>query len=151
MGKIDIDYSKLHDAFFRWQTKPKMSMHGDLYYEGKVPAAAAAGACGGRLMARRVVQEMETKLGNRKPGNLSKALKESLGMPTLEVWSDCDVLSLLCRLTCDSGAGRAVRAATVAAAHAALWPPSFIPQPHHSWTQQPHPTGKPSANLLTPA
>ena len=33
MGKIDIDDQKLHDAFFRWQTKPKMSIHGDLYYE----------------------------------------------------------------------------------------------------------------------
>lgn len=64
MGKIDIDYSKLHDAFFRWQTKPKMTPHGDLYFEGK---------------------EMETRLSNRKPGNLSKRLKEALGMPTLEV------------------------------------------------------------------
>ena len=35
LGKIDIDYQKLHDAFFKWQTKPKMTMHGDLYYEGK--------------------------------------------------------------------------------------------------------------------
>ena len=33
MGKIDIDYQKLHDAFFRFQTKPKMTVHGDLYYE----------------------------------------------------------------------------------------------------------------------
>ena len=33
MGKIDIDYQKLHDAFFRYQTKPKMTIHGDLYYE----------------------------------------------------------------------------------------------------------------------
>ena len=33
MGKIDIDYQKLHDAFFRWQVKPKMTIHGDLYYE----------------------------------------------------------------------------------------------------------------------
>ena len=33
MGKIDIDYHKLHDAFFKWQTKPKMTIHGDLYYE----------------------------------------------------------------------------------------------------------------------
>jgi len=33
MGKIDIDYQKLHDAFFRWQTKPKMSVIGDIYYE----------------------------------------------------------------------------------------------------------------------
>jgi hypothetical protein len=31
MGKIDIDYQKLHDAFFRWQTKPKMSRHGETY------------------------------------------------------------------------------------------------------------------------
>jgi splicing factor 3B subunit 2 len=36
MGKIDIDYQKLHDAFFRWQTKPKMSIHGDLYYEVRI-------------------------------------------------------------------------------------------------------------------
>jgi len=35
LGKIDIDYQKLHDAFFKWQTKPKLSSHGDLYYEGK--------------------------------------------------------------------------------------------------------------------
>ncbi|CAB1345462.1 unnamed protein product [Coregonus sp. 'balchen'] len=33
MGKIDIDYQKLHDAFFKWQMKPKLSIHGDLYYE----------------------------------------------------------------------------------------------------------------------
>ncbi len=33
MGKIDIDYQKLHDAFFRWQIPPKMTIHGDLYYE----------------------------------------------------------------------------------------------------------------------
>jgi splicing factor 3B subunit 2 len=33
MGKIDIDYQKLHDAFFRYQTKPRMTIHGDLYYE----------------------------------------------------------------------------------------------------------------------
>lgn len=35
MGKIDIDYQVLHDAFFKYQTKPKMTIHGDLYYEGK--------------------------------------------------------------------------------------------------------------------
>ena len=37
LGKIDIDYQKLHDAFFRYQTKPKMTRHGDIYYE--VPGA----------------------------------------------------------------------------------------------------------------
>lgn len=38
MGKIDIDYQKLHDAFFKWQIKPKLTIHGDLYYE--VPGAS---------------------------------------------------------------------------------------------------------------
>jgi len=35
MGKVDIDYQTLHDAFFVKQTKPKLTRHGDLYYEGK--------------------------------------------------------------------------------------------------------------------
>lgn len=60
MGKIDIDYQKLHDAFFKWQTKPKMSIHGDLYYEGK---------------------EYETRLKEKKPGDLSEELRIALGMP----------------------------------------------------------------------
>lgn len=60
MGKIDIDYQKLHDAFFKWQTKPKLSIHGDLYYEGK---------------------EFETRLKEKKPGNLSDELRTALGMP----------------------------------------------------------------------
>lgn len=34
MGKMDIDYSILHDAFFKYQDKPKMAKIGDLYYEG---------------------------------------------------------------------------------------------------------------------
>lgn len=61
MGKIDIDYQKLHDAFFRWQSKPPMNIHGDLYYEGK---------------------ELETKLKEKKPGDLSTDLRLALGMPT---------------------------------------------------------------------
>jgi splicing factor 3B subunit 2 len=35
MGKIDIDYQVLHDAFFKYQTKPKLTDHGDLYFEGR--------------------------------------------------------------------------------------------------------------------
>lgn len=35
MGKLDIDYQVLHDAFFKHQTKPSFSIMGDLYYEGK--------------------------------------------------------------------------------------------------------------------
>jgi hypothetical protein len=30
MGKIDIDYQKLHDAFFKYQTKPKMTEFGEM-------------------------------------------------------------------------------------------------------------------------
>lgn len=46
MGKIDIDYQKLHDAFFRYQTKPSMGIHGDLYYE------VSYSTIGGRLISR---------------------------------------------------------------------------------------------------
>ncbi len=42
LGKLTIDYQKLHDAFFKWQTKPHMTIHGDLYYEvGTVEANQA--------------------------------------------------------------------------------------------------------------
>jgi splicing factor 3B subunit 2 len=60
-GRVDIDYQKLHDAFFRWQTKPRMTIHGDLYYEGK---------------------ELETRLKEKKPGNMTDDLRIALGMPT---------------------------------------------------------------------
>ena len=59
MGKIDIDYQVLHDAFFKFQTKPKLTAHGELYYEGKE-------------------HEIDTK--GRKPGPLSAELLEALGM-----------------------------------------------------------------------
>ncbi|VDP90873.1 unnamed protein product [Echinostoma caproni] len=61
VGKVDIDYHKLHDAFFKYQTKPKLSIHGDLYYEGK---------------------EFEIKLKEKKPGNLSDELRAALGLPS---------------------------------------------------------------------
>jgi len=60
MGKMDIDYQVLHDAFFKYQTKPKLTHHGDLYHEGK---------------------EFEVKLREMKPGVLSQELKDALGMP----------------------------------------------------------------------
>ncbi|KAL1883042.1 hypothetical protein VTK73DRAFT_117 [Phialemonium thermophilum] len=59
MGKLDIDYSKLYDAFFRFQTKPDLTRFGDVYYEGK---------------------EWEADYRIFKPGELSDALKEALGM-----------------------------------------------------------------------
>lgn len=58
-GRIDVDYKVLHDAFFKYQTKPPMTKHGDLYYESK---------------------EFEVKIKEKKPGALSKALIEALGM-----------------------------------------------------------------------
>ena len=30
IGKVDIDYQVLHDAFFKYQTKPYMTVHGDM-------------------------------------------------------------------------------------------------------------------------
>ncbi|KAF2491605.1 DUF382-domain-containing protein [Lophium mytilinum] len=60
MGKLDIDYQKLQDAFFRRQTKPEMTRYGEVYYEGK---------------------EYETNLKNMRPGELSEELKDALHMP----------------------------------------------------------------------
>ncbi|GMT08907.1 hypothetical protein PFISCL1PPCAC_204, partial [Pristionchus fissidentatus] len=60
LGKIDIDYQKLHDAFFKWQTKPEMTLMGELYFEGK---------------------ELEGRMRDKKPGQLSDELRIALGMP----------------------------------------------------------------------
>lgn len=62
MGKIDIDYQKLHDAFFKYQVPPVMTTFGEMYYEGK---------------------EFETKLKEKRPGDLSEELKEALSIPPL--------------------------------------------------------------------
>lgn len=59
MGRIDIDYQVLHDAFFKFQSKPKMNGHGDLYYESK---------------------EFEVQAKEKKPGSLSNELIQALGM-----------------------------------------------------------------------
>ncbi|CAM9256131.1 unnamed protein product [Scytosiphon promiscuus] len=59
MGKIDIDYQVLHDAFFKHQTKPPLTSPGDLYYEGK---------------------EFEAKNQEHKPGHISSELREALGI-----------------------------------------------------------------------
>ncbi|KAJ5095172.1 hypothetical protein N7532_007463 [Penicillium argentinense] len=60
MGKLDIDYQKLYEAFFRFQTKPELTRYGEIYYEGK---------------------EFETNLKHLRPGDLSDELKEALNMP----------------------------------------------------------------------
>ncbi|KAH9907850.1 DUF382-domain-containing protein [Xylariomycetidae sp. FL2044] len=60
MGKLDIDYQKLFDAFFRFQEKPTLTRFGEVYYEGK---------------------EYETDLRHLRPGELSDPLKEALNIP----------------------------------------------------------------------
>lgn len=60
MGKLDIDYQKLYDAFFRFQTKPELTRFGEVYYEGK---------------------ETEVDYQHFRPGELSENTKEALGMP----------------------------------------------------------------------
>ncbi|TQN72272.1 Pre-mRNA-splicing factor [Colletotrichum shisoi] len=60
MGKLDIDYQKLYDAFFRFQTKPELTRFGEVYYEGK---------------------ESEVDFQHFRPGELTEATKEALGMP----------------------------------------------------------------------
>jgi splicing factor 3B subunit 2 len=59
MGKLDIDYQKLYEAFFRFQTKPELTRYGEIYYEGK---------------------EYETNLKHLRPGEFSDELMEALGM-----------------------------------------------------------------------
>lgn len=59
LGRMVIDYTVLHSAFFKYQTKPYLTKHGDMYYEGK---------------------EFEVKLREKTPGRLSAELKEALGM-----------------------------------------------------------------------
>ena len=60
MGKLDIDYQRLYEAFFRFQTKPELTRVGEVYYEGK---------------------EYETNMRHLRPGFLSEELKEALNMP----------------------------------------------------------------------
>ncbi|PVU97159.1 hypothetical protein BB561_000718 [Smittium simulii] len=63
MNKLVIDYQRLHDAFFRFQTLPEnLSGFGEVFYEGK---------------------EFETKKMDFQPGLLSDEIKEALGIPPL--------------------------------------------------------------------
>jgi splicing factor 3B subunit 2 len=62
MGRMSIDYEKLHDAFFLHQTKPPLSKHGELYFEGK---------------------ELEGRLKDKRPGFLTEELRFALGMASL--------------------------------------------------------------------
>lgn len=60
MGQLDVDYQKLHDAFFKLQTKPRIYKYGEVYYEGK---------------------ENEMDFSKFRPGKLSPKLVEALNIP----------------------------------------------------------------------
>ncbi|KAL5612626.1 hypothetical protein BROUX41_004279 [Berkeleyomyces rouxiae] len=60
MGRLDIDYQKLYDAFFRFQEKPELTRFGEVYFEGK---------------------ELEVDYHSFRPGELSDETREALGMP----------------------------------------------------------------------
>lgn len=60
LGKFDIDYQKLFEAFFRRQTKPSLTKFGEVYYEGK---------------------EFEADMKHLRPGEYSDSLREALNMP----------------------------------------------------------------------
>lgn len=59
LGRMDIDYQTLHDAFFKYQRKPRLTRHGDLYYENK---------------------EYSMKMSKFRPGRLSEQLRNALGI-----------------------------------------------------------------------
>ena len=35
LGKIDIDYQVLYDAFYKYQIKPELTKFGDIFYIGR--------------------------------------------------------------------------------------------------------------------
>lgn len=64
LGRVSLDFKMLHDAFFKYQKKSSLSLHGETYYEGK---------------------EYEIKSSRFKPGRLSDELKEALGITSRSV------------------------------------------------------------------
>lgn len=59
MGRLNIEYQVLHDAFFKHQVKPELSRFGELYYEGK---------------------EFQVKTITKVPGKISRNLRLALGI-----------------------------------------------------------------------
>jgi len=60
MNKMDISYETLYNAFFVHAYKPKLTVHGEMYYEGR---------------------EYDLVTKQFRPGVLSPALRAALGMP----------------------------------------------------------------------
>lgn len=63
MGRLDIDYQRLHDAFFKYQSKPRLFGYGDLYFEG------------------REGEDFKDEVLGLKPGVISSALRKALDLP----------------------------------------------------------------------
>lgn len=61
MNRLDLDYQKLHDAFFKFQTRPRLFKVGDVYFEGR--------------------ESEETDVSKYKPGVISDELRNALGVP----------------------------------------------------------------------
>ncbi len=59
LGRTDIDYQILYDAFFKYQTKKRITKLGEVYYEGK---------------------ETDKRMSKFKPGKLSRNLRNALGI-----------------------------------------------------------------------
>lgn len=62
MNRMDLDYNKLHDAFFKYQQKPRLYGYGSMYYEGKEADKLA---------------DSNMRL---RPGRLSVRLRKALGI-----------------------------------------------------------------------
>lgn len=67
MGRLDIDYQKLHDAFFKFQTQPRVLPFGELYYEG-----------------REKNDQNRDKIQHMRPGKISRELRAAVGLPENE-------------------------------------------------------------------
>ena len=59
LGRTDIDYQILYDAFFKYQTKKRLTKLGEVYYEGK---------------------EFDKRMRKYRPGKLTKFLRAALGI-----------------------------------------------------------------------
>ena len=82
MGKVDIDYQKLHDAFFKFMTKPNVTGFGEMCVTSKL---CRFGLCADVLTISRYYEgkEFETQLKHKRPGDLSPELVEALSIPPL--------------------------------------------------------------------
>ena len=59
LGRTEIDYQILYDAFFKYQTKKRLTKLGEVYYEGK---------------------EVDKRMSKYRPGKLTKQLRAALGI-----------------------------------------------------------------------